>query len=359
MNFKITFTLLLIHFSTYCYSQVYLGITYIEAPINAQYKNDNPSQKIVFLNIIKVANNSPAQKAGILIGDFICSVNKKDIVSKDEFQKYIFGLQANDVVSLLIKRGNNSFYKEVVLERMSSDYKAQIEKQENEINKELDYINAWKEMDKIKSKGNTTEDLKEYRLILNKLLDIKPRDYKTRLFRVATNTSLGNYEDAKKDIEYILINNRHELSHTHLKYIYSTKMYCDYFLNENSNFVEKQNIISKGIKDYLSILNESDKDLKIKINSLNKNIVSKCNICDGSGRTNHPERCPNCLNWNNEYKRKVPCHVCKDTRYVKHPNGQKCFSCNGTGINKKSQSEKNSEMFYYIVETDSKNYSHK
>ena len=26
--------------------------------------------------------------------------------------------------------------------------------------------------------------------------------------------------------------------------------------------------------------------------------------------------CPNCLNWSKEYKSKVPCHVCKDTRYV-------------------------------------------
>jgi uncharacterized protein (TIGR02145 family) len=27
--------------------------------------------------------------------------------------------------------------------------------------------------------------------------------------------------------------------------------------------------------------------------------------------------CPNCSNWNNEYRRKVPCHYCKDTRKVR------------------------------------------
>jgi uncharacterized protein (TIGR02145 family) len=27
-------------------------------------------------------------------------------------------------------------------------------------------------------------------------------------------------------------------------------------------------------------------------------------------------KCPNCLNWNAEYRRKVPCHECRDNRYV-------------------------------------------
>lgn len=30
-------------------------------------------------------------------------------------------------------------------------------------------------------------------------------------------------------------------------------------------------------------------------------------------------KCPDCASWNAEYRRKVPCHSCKDTRYVSAP----------------------------------------
>ena len=33
--------------------------------------------------------------------------------------------------------------------------------------------------------------------------------------------------------------------------------------------------------------------------------------------------CPNCKNWNSEYKRKVACHVCKDTRSINGPYEKK------------------------------------
>jgi uncharacterized protein (TIGR02145 family) len=35
--------------------------------------------------------------------------------------------------------------------------------------------------------------------------------------------------------------------------------------------------------------------------------------------TGGPKTCPNCANWNNEYRKKVPCHTCKDTRSVAAP----------------------------------------
>jgi uncharacterized protein (TIGR02145 family) len=38
--------------------------------------------------------------------------------------------------------------------------------------------------------------------------------------------------------------------------------------------------------------------------------------------------CPNCINWNAEYRRKVPCHTCQDTRSVPAPEVTK--SGNGT-----------------------------
>ena len=35
--------------------------------------------------------------------------------------------------------------------------------------------------------------------------------------------------------------------------------------------------------------------------------------------TGGSKTCPNCVNWNAEYRRKVPCHTCQDKRYVPAP----------------------------------------
>lgn len=40
--------------------------------------------------------------------------------------------------------------------------------------------------------------------------------------------------------------------------------------------------------------------------------------------------CPNCVNWNSEYRKKVPCHKCLDTRYVKVLKPVVNHSGNGT-----------------------------
>jgi hypothetical protein len=41
--------------------------------------------------------------------------------------------------------------------------------------------------------------------------------------------------------------------------------------------------------------------------------------------------CPNCKDWNAEYRKKVPCHTCKDTRSV--PASTVTHSGNGTNSN--------------------------
>ncbi len=38
-----------------------------------------------------------------------------------------------------------------------------------------------------------------------------------------------------------------------------------------------------------------------------------------SYKTGGSKTCPNCANWNAEYRKKVPCHTCKDTRSVAAP----------------------------------------
>lgn len=46
------------------------------------------------------------------------------------------------------------------------------------------------------------------------------------------------------------------------------------------------------------------------------------------GQTSGLTDCENCFNWSNEYERKVPCHVCKDTRTISIP--KKWIDENGT-----------------------------
>lgn len=53
-----------------------------------------------------------------------------------------------------------------------------------------------------------------------------------------------------------------------------------------------------------------------------------CPFCGGTGKPTGPVICDNCVSWSAEYKRKVACHVCKDTRRVMP---KKCLVCDGTG----------------------------
>jgi membrane-associated protease RseP (regulator of RpoE activity) len=120
MRTKLILIALLIHCSALLYAQVYLGIGYKAGVVNVQDKNSSYSKNITLLLITDVAENSPAQKAGILVGDLLCSVNKKDIESVDDFKKKIAEFNPNDKVTFLIQRENTSFFKEVVLQSTPS-----------------------------------------------------------------------------------------------------------------------------------------------------------------------------------------------------------------------------------------------
>jgi len=54
----------------------------------------------------------------------------------------------------------------------------------------------------------------------------------------------------------------------------------------------------------------------------------KSKIGWSSSTTEGAKKCPKCLNWNSEYRKKVACHSCKDTRLV--PTPQKTIQLNGT-----------------------------
>lgn len=55
-----------------------------------------------------------------------------------------------------------------------------------------------------------------------------------------------------------------------------------------------------------------------------------CYWCEGKKVLVQKKACSNCINWNNEYRSKVPCHFCKDSRYV-FSHYTKCSSCKGKG----------------------------
>jgi uncharacterized protein (TIGR02145 family) len=44
--------------------------------------------------------------------------------------------------------------------------------------------------------------------------------------------------------------------------------------------------------------------------------------------------CENCKNWNNEYRSKVACHICKDTRYVEKKITPQPYTLSGNGSDK-------------------------
>lgn len=72
-----------------------------------------------------------------------------------------------------------------------------------------------------------------------------------------------------------------------------------------------------------------------------------CSICKGTGQEtkSSPYTCQNCKSWNAEYRRKVACNVCKDTRVNPNRKSWKetCHYCKGTG--RDSQQESRNQEF--------------
>ena len=67
-------------------------------------------------------------------------------------------------------------------------------------------------------------------------------------------------------------------------------------------------------------------------------------------RSDGAQRCPNCSSWNNEYRSKVPCHVCKDTRFVEaHENGNSGIGTNEKGFTGLPGGSRNYGGGYYDV----------
>lgn len=103
----------------------------IEASVQPEQKTEHVSEKTLGLSVsnitpdIKneyglnidkgvvvtaVADNSPADMAGILKGDVIRQVNQKDITNVADYNKSISSVKKGEMVSLLIARGNANIY---------------------------------------------------------------------------------------------------------------------------------------------------------------------------------------------------------------------------------------------------------
>ncbi len=58
--------------------------------------------------------------------------------------------------------------------------------------------------------------------------------------------------------------------------------------------------------------------------------LKKCRFCQGNKLLQkHTELCPNCANWSQSYRDKVPCHKCKDIRSI---IVNTCSFCNNKGL---------------------------
>lgn len=57
-----------------------------------------------------VFSGSPAEEASLQRGDLIKEVNRKEVRAVQDFEKEIKNLKSGDVVALLVRRGQNTFF---------------------------------------------------------------------------------------------------------------------------------------------------------------------------------------------------------------------------------------------------------
>lgn len=184
MQSKLILTFFLIVLSIFAKTQVYLGISYGDAIVNIYNKESIFLKKIAIIGVKEVAKNSPAEKAGIKVGDLIASVNNKDILSGEDFKKILSQFQPNELITLLIQRDDTSFNKTVVLEMAPSEFNEKMKEQNNQNNdykigtnnnSEVDKLSsdpaqAYNQFKKLKSEiNNSNKSLEEKRVMLDQI----------------------------------------------------------------------------------------------------------------------------------------------------------------------------------------------
>jgi antitoxin component YwqK of YwqJK toxin-antitoxin module len=110
-----------------------------------------------------------------------------------------------------------------------------------------------------------------------------------------------------------------------------TKLYNENgSLNREENYVNGVLQSSKTISQTNTITNSP-----CSVKSQKNNDIEYCKNCEGSGSktVKSSSKCTNCANWNAEYRSKVACNVCRDSRL--NPNiktwKETCGICKGSG----------------------------
>jgi hypothetical protein len=140
----------------------------------------------------------------------------------------------------------------------------------------------------------------------------------------------GNWIRPVKDYNINKINNTPNNSQTSTNSTTTNSPATDRYGNKTSS-----NSTSVSNTTNSSKSSNTDIGFPCNVKSVNIDAIETCNSCRGTGQVNRQSSsvCPNCENWNSEYRRKVACHVCKDTR--KNPNiktwKETCTECKGNG----------------------------
>ena len=185
---------------------------------------------------------------------------------------------------------------------------------------------------------NVLRDYDDIQLALNKINKVirdNPNNLMAYYVRGLFYGQSDKYDAAISDFSYVLKNNISNwfrswalMRRSGIYYINGeyTKGYTD--AKKSIELGDDSELTSQIVKDYEAKNNDLNiNQLENKKEEEEETVIVFCPYCiKGKPTITGHYDCPNCINWNAEYRRKVPCHICKDTRKIS--NG-KCGICNG------------------------------
>lgn len=84
---------------------------YIGSPEVVDSGSDN-----IKVHILNVSKNSPAEEAGIKMGDIVLKINGNDVKNYEDVKKYV-SVTSTDKINVLIERGGKAFEKEAIFRK--------------------------------------------------------------------------------------------------------------------------------------------------------------------------------------------------------------------------------------------------
>jgi hypothetical protein len=351
----------------------YLGLR----TVAITYRNpDYQSGKISCIGEVGYVDpNSPAYNSGIEVGDIIVSINNKN---KQEYgiRYLLMSTKPNQKITLEIARKNLIISKEeVVLTDWPLDKLNQAIKDYKFYKERLKETEEWIS-DKARSSFTDEKKIKlgEYLNSITLAIEMQPYEDNYVLKDLRANVAFkhlginifSQFSYVNKsyisDLDLLLDNfNKTGLSYqAHKKLLFikiSTE--AEKLRKKEESFDSRgefrlytidYSLVKNLFFKYLNLLNDTDKTLKLKITKLINQKKQECPWCGGKGKNENNE-CRNCSKWNNEYRSKVACQICLDTRKGK-TYYTICGICKGTGLIEFYQSSKYSEI-HRLLQTES------